>query len=51
VRPKRPSHDKETYKGCNVVERSYRRTATRYDKMPRNYFSALCFVAAVAFWL
>jgi hypothetical protein len=25
--------------------------ATRYDKLARNYFSALCFVAAVAFWL
>jgi hypothetical protein len=25
--------------------------ATRYDKLARNYFSALCLVAAVAFWL
>ena len=30
---------------------THRRIATRYDKLARNYFSALCFVAAVAFWL
>ena len=30
--------------------RSLRRIATRYDKLARNYFSALCLVAAVAFW-
>jgi hypothetical protein len=24
---------------------------TNYDKLARNYFSALCLVAAVAFWL
>jgi transposase len=41
----------------NVIERCYcrlkdfRRIATRYDKLARNYFSALCLVAAVAFWL
>jgi len=29
----------------------FRRIATRYDKIARNYFSALCLVAAVAFWL
>jgi len=29
----------------------FRRIATRYDKLARNYFSALCLVAAVAFWL
>ncbi len=28
-----------------------RRIATRYDKLARNYFSALCLVAAVVFWL
>ena len=27
------------------------RIATRYDKLARNDFSALCLVAAVAFWL
>jgi hypothetical protein len=29
----------------------FRSIATRYDKLARNYFSALCLVAAVAFWL
>jgi len=29
----------------------FRRIATRYDKLARNYFSALGLVAAVAFWL
>jgi CRISPR-associated protein Csb1 len=24
---------------------------TRYDKLARNYFSALCLIAAVVFWL
>jgi transposase len=56
-RKKRIRHDKEAYKGRNVIERCYcrlkdfRRIATRYDKLARNYFSALCLVAAVAFWL
>jgi transposase len=50
-------YDKEAYKGRNVVERCFcrlkdwRRIATRYDKLARNYFSALCFVATLAFWL
>jgi transposase len=56
-RKKRIRHDKEAYKGRNVIERCYcrlkdfRRIATRYDKLARNYFSALCLVATVVFWL
>jgi transposase len=56
-RKKRIRHDKQAYKGRNVVERCYcrlkdfRRIATRYDKLARNYFSSLCLVAAVAFWI
>jgi transposase len=56
-RKKRIRHDKKAYKGRNVVERcfcrlkDFRRIATRYDKLARNYFSALCFVATFAFWL
>jgi len=55
-RKKRIRHDKQAYKDRNVIERCYcrlkdfRRIATRYDKLARNYFSALCLVAAVAFW-
>ena len=50
-------HDKEAYKGRNVVERCFcrlkdwRRIATRYDKLAQNFFSALCFVATLAFWI
>jgi transposase len=49
--------DKETYKKRNVVERCFcrlkdwRRIATRYDKLAQNFFSALCFVATVAYWV
>ncbi|MBR0881997.1 transposase [Bradyrhizobium liaoningense] len=56
-RKKRVRHDKQAYKDRNVIERCYcrlkdfRRIATRYDKLARNYFSALRLVAAVAFWL
>jgi transposase len=44
-RKKRIRYDKEAYKGRNVIERSYcrlkdfRRIATRYDKLARNFFS------------
>lgn len=50
-------HDKQAYKGRNVIERCYcrlkdfRRIATRYDKLARNFFSSVCLVAAVAYWL
>ena len=50
-------HDKEAYKGRNVIERCYcrlkdfRRIATRYDKLARNFFSSVCLVAAVTYWL
>ena len=56
-RKKRIRHDKQAYKDRNVIERCYcrlkdfRRIATRYDNLARNYFSALCLVATVAFWL
>ena len=47
----------QAYKNRNVVERcfcrlkDFRRIATRYDKLARNFFSAVCFVAILAFWL
>jgi transposase len=50
-------HDKEAYKGRNVVERcfcrlkDFRRIATRYDKLAQNFFSTLCFVATLAYWI
>ena len=56
-RKKRIRYDKEAYKGRNVIERSicrlkdFRRIATRYDKLARNFFSSVCLVAAVAYWI
>ena len=50
-------HDKNAYKNRNVVERcfcrlkDFRRIATRYDKLAQNFFSALCFVATLAYWI
>ena len=50
-------HDKRAYHDRNVVERcfcrlkDFRRIATRYDKLARNFFSALCLVATLAYWL
>jgi hypothetical protein len=31
--------------------KDWRRIATRYDKLARNFLSALCFVAMLAYWL
>ena len=56
-RKKKIRHDKQAYKNRNVVERCFcrlkdwRRIATRYDKLAQNFFSALCFVATVAYWI
>jgi len=56
-RKRRIRHDKEAHKRRNVIERcicrlkDFRRIATRYDKLARNFFSAICFVAAVVYWI
>ena len=56
-RKKRIRHDKQAYKGRNVIEhcfcrlKDFRRIATRYDKLARNYLAAVCLVAAVVLWL
>jgi transposase len=56
-RKKRIRHNKKAYKKRNVIERcfgrlkDFRRIATRYDKLAGNFFSALCLVAIVAYWL
>ncbi len=56
-RKKRIRYDKEAYKGRNVIERCYcrlkdfRRIATRYDKLARNFFSSVCLVAALVYWI
>jgi transposase len=56
-RKKHVRHDKKANKNRNVIERrfgrlkDFRRIATRYDKLAGNFFSALCLVAIVAYWL
>ena len=55
---KRPiQYDERRYKDRWRVEamccrlKDFRRIATRYDKLARNFLSAVCLAAAVAFWL
>jgi transposase len=49
--------DKLCYKRRNVIERmfcrlkNWRRIATRYDRLARNYLSAIALVAAVTEWI
>jgi transposase len=56
-RKKRIRHAKKTSKKRNVIERclgrlkDFRRIATRYDKHAKNFLSALCFVATLAYWI
>lgn len=55
-RKKMRSYDEELYKDRNLVERlfqklkHYRRIATRYERLARNYFSMLALVLTVI-WL
>ncbi len=50
-------HDEKRYKERWRIEamfcrlKDFRRIATRYDKLARNYRSAVLLAAAVAFWL
>lgn len=48
--------DKRCYKKRNAIERmfcrlkDFRRIATRYDKLARNYLASLCLAALIACW-
>jgi transposase len=50
-------HDKRRYKRRNRIEimfgrlKDWRRVATRYDRCPTLFFSAVCLAATVMFWL
>ncbi len=50
-------HDKTRYKRRNVVERMFgrikdwRRIATRYDKLARNFMAAICLAALCCYWI
>ena len=45
------------YRDRNAIERmfgrikDFRRIATRYDKLARNFLSAVCLVAVIRYWL
>lgn len=49
--------DRRAYKGRNVIERcfcrlkDFRRVATRYDKLARNFFATVQLAALVAYWI
>jgi len=49
--------DKKRYRKRNAIERmfcrlkDFRRIATRYDKLARNYLASLCLAALVAYWV
>ena len=49
--------DRKAYRMRNIIERTFsrlkdfRRIATRYDKLARNYMAALQLVSAVCYWL
>ena len=50
-------HDREAYRQRNRIERmfcrlkDFRRVATRYDKLARNYAAAVHLAAIAAFWI
>lgn len=50
-------HDRDAYRQRNLIERmfcclkDFRRIATRYDKLARNYAAAVHIAAIAAFWL
>ena len=52
-----PKFDTQAYKGRNVVERcfcrlkDFRRIATRYDRLARNYLASVCLAAALVWWI
>ncbi|MEO1708612.1 MAG: transposase, partial [Pseudomonadota bacterium] len=49
--------DKKAYKRRNIVERmfgklkNWRRIATRYDRLAKNYLSAIALVAVLIEWI
>jgi transposase len=50
------SYDRTAYRARNLVERlwcrlkDWRRIATRYDKLARNYLSGALIAATISFW-
>lgn len=56
-RKKRHPFDKKAYRGRNVVERAFcrlkdwRRIATRYDKLARNFAASVILAAIFRWWI
>jgi putative transposase len=56
-RKRRFSFKKKSYKGRHRIEnaicrlKDFRRIATRYDKLARNYLASVCLVAAIVWWI
>ena len=53
----KPCFSPALYRDRNAIERmfgrikDFRRIATRYDKLARNFLAAVCLVATVCYWL
>jgi transposase len=51
------SYDREAYRQRNLIERmfarlkDFRRIATRYDKLARNFLAGILLAAAITWWL
>jgi transposase len=51
------SFDKESYKQRHRIEnafcglKDFRRIATRYDRIARNFLASVCLVAAIVWWI
>ena len=51
------SFDKKSYKLRHLIEnafsrlKDFRRIATRYDKLARNYLASVCLAAAIVWWI
>ncbi len=49
--------DAATYRLRNIIERTFcrlkdfRRIATRYDKLARNYLAGICLVTVICYWI
>jgi len=49
--------DRDAYRQRNVIKRmfyrvkDFRRIATRYDRLARNFLSGACLAAALAYWV
>ena len=50
-------HDPVLYRQRNLIERmfgrlkDFRRIATRYDRLAKNFHAAVCIAAAICYWL